>query len=199
MTDSSPGRPPLQARSRRTLARIVEAGHALASQRGRDRVTVQEVVSLARVSVGSFYARFAGRDELLRYLDEDRATLERRRWDDELTARLAPDTPLEDRVRAVVGLVLTSAAHASAETHAQLRAVAADALVVSGSLRHPEPRAAVDLAYAATLGAARNPPPEWPPERLTEELVRMWSGYLGGIPARREEPGRGVDFFSVWE
>ena len=76
-----PPHPPQQARSRRTLVRIVEASRTVIAERGRERLTVQEVVARARVSVGSFYARFAGREELLRYLDDELGSRERNRWD----------------------------------------------------------------------------------------------------------------------
>jgi AcrR family transcriptional regulator len=215
VTAPSPGRPPLQARSRRTLARILDASHALIAEHGRGGVTVQDVVARARVSVGSFYARFAGRDELLRYLDEDFAALERGRWDAELAKRIASDAPLEARVRAVVELLISSSAHVSHETHALLRAAAATALLAGNGIRHPEPEAAIELGYAATLGAARHRPPEWPDDRLAAELVRMWTGYLGvgtggdarGDQGRAEEPKgeepsdepkSSVDFFEVW-
>ena len=64
--ESSPVRPPVQARSRRTLARILDASLTLLGERGRDGLTVQDIVSRAGTSVGSFYARFSGKEDLLR-------------------------------------------------------------------------------------------------------------------------------------
>jgi len=198
MDNPAPGRPPLQARSRRTLARILDAAHGLIAERGRSGLTVQDVVARARVSVGSFYARFSGREELLRFLDEDRSTLERRRWEADLSSRFPADASLETRVRTIVELLITSATDVSAETHSQLRALAASALLPARGIRHSDPGAAVDLAYAATLGAARNPPSGWPADRLTGELVRMWLAYLGDGATPRDAPKGGVDFFDVW-
>jgi AcrR family transcriptional regulator len=199
VAQSAPVRPPLQARSRRTLGRIVEASLALIAERGWDAVTVQDVVARARVSVGSFYARFSGRDELLRYLGDELAARERGRWDGAFAGRITADSPLEARVRAVVELLLGSAAGLSAESHALLRATAAAILLTDRrGLTHPEPDLAIELAYAATLGVVRNRPSAWSDERLVEELARMWLGYLGGGTVRAEEPRGGVDFFNVW-
>jgi AcrR family transcriptional regulator len=177
----------------------VESSLALIADRGRDALTVQDVVARARVSVGSFYARFSGRDELLRYLDEELASRERGRWEGAFADRITADSPLEERVRAVVDLLIGSAAALSAESHAHLRA-AAGATVLSNrrGLRHSDPEAAVELAYAATLGAVRNRPDGWSDERLTEELARMWLGYLGATTGREEESKGAVDFFDVW-
>jgi AcrR family transcriptional regulator len=159
---------------------------------------VQDVVARARISVGSFYARFSGRDELLRYLDEELAARERGRWEGAFADRITADSPLQDRVRAVVDLLIGSAAALSAESHAHLRgAAAATVLANRRGLRHSEPEAAVELAYVATLGAVRNRPAGWSDERLGEELVRMWLGYLGAGRDRDETNG-GVDFFDVW-
>jgi AcrR family transcriptional regulator len=199
LAQSASVRPPVQARSRRTLGRIVEASLALISDLGRDALTVQDVVARARISVGSFYARFSGRDELLRYLDEEMAARERGRWEGAFAARITADSPLEERVRAVVELLMGSAAALSAESHAHLRATAAATVLANRrGLRHSDPEAAVELAYAATLGAVRNRPAGWSDERVGEELVRMWLGYLGAATGRSEDSKGGVDFFDVW-
>ena len=200
MARPAPVRPPLQARSRRTLGRIVEASLVLIAERGRDAVTVQDVVARARVSVGSFYARFSGREELLRHLDDELAARERGRWDGAFADRITADSPLEARVRAVVELLLGSAAGLSADSHALLRTTAAAILLTDRrGLTHPEPDQAVELAYSATLGVVRNRPSGWSDERLVGEVARMWLGYLGDGTGRAEEPKGGVDFFNVWE
>lgn len=70
--DPLPGvHPPRQARSRATFERIVAAARALMAEGGMDAVTVQEVVRRADVGVGSFYARFDGREALVRYLHDE--------------------------------------------------------------------------------------------------------------------------------
>jgi AcrR family transcriptional regulator len=66
---------PKQDRSRRTLARIMAGAiQEFASKPPRD-VTIKDVVKRSRSSVGSFYARFDGKDDLLDAVDK-------RLWDD---------------------------------------------------------------------------------------------------------------------
>src|SRR5687768_17465940 len=109
MPQPTPARPPLQARSRRTLDRIVAASHALIAERGRGGLTVQDVIARARVSVGSFYARFSGREELLRFVDADLAAREHGRWQGQLEGGIGEAAGLEERVRAVIELLVGSA------------------------------------------------------------------------------------------
>ena len=63
-------REPRQERSRRTLKRILDAGLYLLEHEGPEALTVTALTKRARTSVGSFYARFRGKDDLLRYLGE---------------------------------------------------------------------------------------------------------------------------------
>lgn len=69
MESSEGPRPPRQERSRRTLRNLERAALDLVARDGADAVTVAAVVARARSSVGSFYARFAGKDELFRHLE----------------------------------------------------------------------------------------------------------------------------------
>ncbi len=70
--DSTPPlvREPLQDRSRRTLKRILDAALHLLEREGPAALTVTGITKRARTSVGSFYARFQGKDDLLRYMGE---------------------------------------------------------------------------------------------------------------------------------
>jgi AcrR family transcriptional regulator len=61
---------PLQDRSRRTLEKIGEAVEVLLATRSFADITVADIVKQARCSVGSFYARFESKDDLLPYLYE---------------------------------------------------------------------------------------------------------------------------------
>ena len=70
MTELLPQRPPKQLRSHRTLERIARASFEILEEDGAGGLTVHAVIARARSSVGSFYARFSGRDELLAYLGE---------------------------------------------------------------------------------------------------------------------------------
>lgn len=60
--------PPVQERARRTADRIIKAVEDLLRARPFERITVQEIVTRAGTTTGSFYARFASKDALLPYL-----------------------------------------------------------------------------------------------------------------------------------
>src|SRR6185436_3538904 len=93
---------PLQDRSRRTLEKIGRAVEELLATRSFDEITVGDIVRRARCSVGSFYARFTGKDDLLPYLYE--------RYDADLRPRLQSrmaSTPWEHlSLRETVALVV---------------------------------------------------------------------------------------------
>lgn len=59
-------RPPQQARSRRTLQRLLAAAVALMEEDGLAGVTIPEVAARAGVSTGSIYRRFVDKDALIR-------------------------------------------------------------------------------------------------------------------------------------
>lgn len=61
---------PKQARSERTLYRLLDAAEALINERGLAAVSIPEIVRRAGSSVGGFYARFRDKNELLRALEE---------------------------------------------------------------------------------------------------------------------------------
>lgn len=74
-------REPRQERSRETLRRIVSATESILTERGPEGVTVQDVVDHAGTSVGSFYARFDGKEAVLRYVEERFWRSAEERWD----------------------------------------------------------------------------------------------------------------------
>ena len=61
---------PKQARSQRTLYRLLDAAEDLINERGLGEVSIPEIVRRAHSSVGGFYARFRDKNELLRALEE---------------------------------------------------------------------------------------------------------------------------------
>jgi len=63
-------RAPLQERSRKTLSRILDAAWGLLEKEGPEGLTVAAITRKARASVGSFYARFGGKEDLLGYMGE---------------------------------------------------------------------------------------------------------------------------------
>jgi AcrR family transcriptional regulator len=61
---------PKQARSERTLYRLLDAAEELITEKGHADVSIPEIVRRAGSSVGGFYARFRDKNELLRALEE---------------------------------------------------------------------------------------------------------------------------------
>lgn len=101
-------RPPKQARSRATLDRIANAALELMEEGGVENATIGAIVKRAGASVGSFYARFPGKDDLIHYL-QDRIWAEAtERWDEALAAQDWGALSLEAVVEGVVGLLLRS-------------------------------------------------------------------------------------------
>jgi len=172
----SPLRPPKQARSRRTLDRIAQAALELMEEGGVESATVAAVVERAGASVGSFYARFAGKDDLIRYL-QDRIWAEARdRWDADLEAQDWGALSLESMVEGVVGLLLRSfradyhqrevlgrerrqdeeGARRVFEFHQHiLSTVSPLFLAHRGEITHPDPEWAIRLGYRFAVGAIR--------------------------------------------
>jgi len=113
MADSS-GRPssapdplirgPRQDRSRRTLRRILDASIHILEHEGPDALIVTTITKRARASVGSFYARFRGKEDLLRYVGEDALTRAVTEWA-ELRSRLEVGSTTPDLRRVSAGVV----------------------------------------------------------------------------------------------
>ncbi len=200
---------PKQARSQRTLQRLLDAAEALIEERGLAEVSVPDIVDRAGSSVGGFYARFRDKNELLRALEERffaqqwlrvRRLTEPTRWG---------DAPLPAIVRACTGeLVRVFRAH-----EALIRAFVARALhdvefrgealrfrqeaaqrLTSFLLtrpdrtRHPHPKRAgelgVSIAFATLLsrvvfGEIRAGGELLSDAEVAEELARSFLGYLG--------------------
>ncbi len=101
-------RPPKQSRSRRTMDRLAAAALDIMEEEGMEGATVSAIVRRARSSVGSFYARFPAKEDLLRYLRQSVWTRARERWDQALAAQGWEGLPLSSLVEGVVGLLLLS-------------------------------------------------------------------------------------------
>jgi AcrR family transcriptional regulator len=89
---------PQQARSRKTLARLVEACEGLLREKPFERISVSELAKRGRSSVGAFYGRFGGKEELLDFIDArgEKEILER--WDDYFSAEKWQGVPAEEIV-----------------------------------------------------------------------------------------------------
>ncbi len=101
--DEAPARSPKQHRSRRTLQRIARAALELIAQNGVEGTTVGAIVRRAGSSVGSFYARFDGKSDLLLYLDEHIWETVEQQWSEALADGL-PDRPIDQLVRGLARL-----------------------------------------------------------------------------------------------
>jgi AcrR family transcriptional regulator len=208
--------PPKQSRSRKTLERIVKASLEILGREGPEGLTVHAVVERAGSSVGSFYARFKGKDDLLDYLGERVWTEARDRWAEKLAERNWSEVPLPELIDAAVVLLIDAQqsrtvyleaidrAAGEGDAYASFRDLVvkglAELLLAHGSqLRHERPELAVRLALEAVLGivdAEGGRDDEPPREVLLGECRSLVSAYLTGEGADRD--GESVDFFDVW-
>lgn len=93
---------PKQARSERTLYRLLDAAEALIAEQGLAGLSIPEVVHRAGSSVGGFYARFRDKNELLRALEERFFRELQVRLDAIADARRWQGAPVADVVAAAV-------------------------------------------------------------------------------------------------
>lgn len=68
-------REPKQTRSRASLERLLKAAKELLAEKGYSEFTLQEVSKRARVSIGSIYCRFSGKEDLIRQVQLSEVTL----------------------------------------------------------------------------------------------------------------------------
>jgi AcrR family transcriptional regulator len=209
--------PPQQPRSRKTLERIVAAGLAILEEEGPSGVTVQAVVSRARSSVGSFYARFRGKDDLLAYLADsvrDSAIAEWRESvaEPQLSGALLPEmvasavdhlVEVRERwdasVKAAAGLADRSSDH-DAFRRSVVEELATRLLERRSEVTHPHPDVAVRVGLWAVLGVIDHEgssvtTTDLDSDGLRRECATLLMSYLAGRPAT--ESGR-VEFFDVW-
>ncbi len=216
MTHSGPNAPK-QPRSRRTFERLVAAGLAILEEKGPAGVTVQAVVARARSSVGSFYARFGSKDDLLAYLGEHIRESAATEWGDALLAKSWSDRGLRDiaveeidlllelrarweaRLRAAQGL---SSGEADYEgfRRAIVEELASRLLERRSEIRHPNPEVAVRVGLWAVLGVIDHPPfghaaGDLTPDALRHECSELLLRYLVGSSGGS---GAQVEFFDVW-
>ncbi len=219
-------KPPLQDRSRKTLNRIVKAALDLISERGVEGASVQDIARRARASVGSFYARFQGKEDLLRYLEVQLWADARNSWTTALEAGGWDELSFEDIV-ATVMQVLVEVDRTGARQRRLLESrrgpgTVSDAardfdaalshdirhllLRHSALIDHPDPARAVDVCIAVVTGALRHRASgeaaapaafELSDEEWSQELSRMALAYLAGATASPDGKGQ-MDFFEIW-
>ncbi len=218
-------KPPLQDRSRKTLNRLVNAALELIAERGVEGASVQDIARRARASVGSFYARFKGKEDLMRYLEVRlwadareawTAALESNPWDElsfeDLVANIVQVLIEVDRTGARQRRLLESRHGPGATSDAGREFDAAlshdvRALLMRHAHRidHPNPARAVDLCIAVVRGTLRLRAlggltldgAELDDDQWGQELTRVCRTYLTGSM----DPGDGkrqMDFFEIW-
>src|SRR5215510_8957513 len=99
---------PKQARSERTLQRLLDAAEALIKEKGHAAVSIPDIARRAGSSVGGFYARFRDKDELLRALEERHFIELSHRLDALADARRWENAPTTAIVEAAVAELVTS-------------------------------------------------------------------------------------------
>jgi AcrR family transcriptional regulator len=199
----------------------VKASLEILATEGSEGLTVQAVVDRAGSSVGSFYARFAGKDELIEYLGGRVWGEAAVRWDEALGSRDWSSLDLADliggsvrllveagRSRAVylrvLGRVPGAPVHAYAAFQSHVVAGVSRLLLERvAEMRHPDPEVAVPLGLRAVLGMLDLDDAEGvaslPVERIIEEATGLLRGYLLQDRAA-EPPGQGsVEFFDIWD
>lgn len=211
--------PPKQDRSKQTLERIVAASLEILATEGPSGLTVHKVVDKADSSVGSFYARFKGKDDLIEYLGDRIWTEALERWTEALESRDWEELSLEEMAEGSVGLLIDAQRSRSAYLRAldwatggpdnAYRTFRAELLVGLGDIllrrademTHPDPPLGVRLGLRAVQGLVeaefRETADRLPRATLIEECRSLLLGYLTEeVP---ESPrSEDVEFFDVW-
>jgi AcrR family transcriptional regulator len=198
--------PPQQARSERTLHRILDAAEALIEEKGLGDVSIPEIVRRANCSVGGFYGRLRDKNELLRALEERffgeqrarlRALTDPDAWGDATIAQIVRGCAVDlvgiFRERGALIRAFVARAVHDVEFRGEVlrfRQEVADrfgALLLSrdAHFRHPNPARAVEfgvaVVFAAMISRALFAEVEAIPadEATVEELSLNFLGYLG--------------------
>jgi len=143
---------------------------------GVEGATVAAIVDRASASVGSFYARFPGKEDLVRYLQARVWSEALEHWDDALASETWDGLPMGKVVEGVVGLLLRSmqadyhrrkvlgldrsadpvTARLVLDFHDHLQSTVTPLLLSRrGEISHPDPDRAVRFGYRAVVGALR--------------------------------------------
>jgi len=209
----------MQARSRETFNRLLDAAEGLLEEKGLDAATVPAIAERAGVSVGVVYRRFPDKDNLLRAVY--RRFFERTRQSNfaGIATIAQSKLPLSKLVPAIVGgaimgnrtkrnllraLILYSRTHrdpsfrkaAFEMNNDVLRAISGVLLKRVDEISHPEPEVAIEFALVTLSAVIYTMVIEDPlytitnPNALEAELTRIVVSYLG---IDSEEPGEAMD------
>lgn len=212
---------PKQSRSRQTLERIVQAALEILEEQGYVALTVKAVVERANSSVGSFYARFSGKEDLVDYLGEKVWDQALERWDEAVTAREWSEIDLQHIAEGSIALLvdigvsravylraLDQARGTDGQAYSRFRNrllgdVGAILLTHRREIAHPKPELAVKLGLLAAegmimAGRAESLDP-LPREILVGEATDLLLCYLSSRSIHSAVRGsEEVDFFDVW-
>ncbi len=186
---------------------------------GLTGLTVHKVVAKAGSSVGSFYARFDGKEDLLDYLGERVWTEALERWEVALETRDWSTLSLDEVVEGSVGLLIDAQRSrsdylkaldwASGRQNDAYERFRGELLLGLGrllleqreSISHPDPELAVRIGLRAILGIVdaeiRATDNRLDRDSLTTEARTLLLGYLTGNASPASQ-AIGVDFFDVW-
>ena len=200
---------PKQARSERTLYRILDAAEQLLAEKGLAGISIPEIAHRAHSSVGGFYARFRDKNELLRALEERfflqvsarlDALADERRW-----ANAAIEEIVDAAVRELITVTLERRHMIAAFLHRAIHdpvirrdglrfrrtvseRLSALFLARRETMKHPEPAVAIDLgiqvAFAlmqqhVLIEETRAGGRRLSEEELQRELSRLFLNYVG--------------------
>ena len=205
---------PKQHRSRRTLQRISRAALELIAQYGVEGTTVGAIARRAGSSVGSFYARFDGKSDLLRYLDEHIWETVEQQWSEALAdglmdrpidglvrglARLYADLDLVHRgARDAIGRVLRGPGAGPSDVALRIRArVREDSqrllLAKREAIVHSDAALAVETVCRTLETSASLLEPVF-----LEDLCAALVSHLVGDRGSSQSSGARVEFFDIW-
>ena len=215
---------PKQTRSKKTLERILASARTLMGTAGVDAVGITQIVAEAKSSVGSFYARFDGKEDLVRHLDGRLWEEAHARWENGVSG-WDPELPAPERIGLLVRLIqeavgpdrdLRSAITQVLAEDGQAAQGAFDARVTQDSLslfaqeegiRHPKPATCIPLGIRIVLSTLRDRPEGPTPGAnvdsgvvLADELTSALRGYWGvGRVVQGAGSGPAVmEYFDIW-
>jgi AcrR family transcriptional regulator len=199
-------KPPLQARTRETLGRLLDAAEALVAEKGFNETSIAEVAGRAGSSVGGFYRRFRDKQDLLqalhaRFCEEAGATadavLDPERWAGAPTAEVLGEFAAflvriyRDREGSFRAFLLSGIENETVRRRTQellgdiyrrLRALIAGR---QADIGHPDPDLAVAVGLNLIIGMLNHAVQLQPAElglhdpRLPAEIARAFLNYLG--------------------
>jgi AcrR family transcriptional regulator len=195
----------------------VKASLAILEEDGPEELTVHKIVERAESSVGSFYARFSGKDDLLTYLGERMWREASERWAEALETRGWSTLDLQNMVDGSVRLLFEAAQSRASTLQAldRLPGGMDDAYVafrnhlvagIAGLLlwhrehiSHEDPDVAVHIGLRAVLGVVEHDTgPVGDADRVVAETTTLLLSYLAPSTSFAHAPDGQVDFFDIW-